>query len=116
MMFSACCRRSENAIRLSATGAQRFVVLFSRPVIRYDNFIINAVSIKNLTLEKQLWRRPLKRTGIGEALQLAVARPRIAHLGRRVLLRCRHRLCRLTFFERRDRRAGSCLDTPKSSM
>jgi hypothetical protein len=90
-MFSACCRRSENAIRLSATGAQRFVVLFSRPVIRYDNFIINAVSIKNLTLEKQLWRRPLKRTGIGEALQLAVARPRIAHLGRRVLLRCRHR-------------------------
>jgi hypothetical protein len=30
----------------------------------------------------------LKRTGIGEALQLAVARPRIAHLGRRVLLRC----------------------------
>jgi hypothetical protein len=25
----------------------------------------------------------LKRTGIGEALQLAVARPRIAHLGRR---------------------------------
>jgi hypothetical protein len=90
--------------------------LFSRPVIRYDNFIINAVSIKNLTLEKQLWRLPLKRTGIGEALQLAVARPRTAHLGRRVLLRCPPSLVQTDVFERRDRRAGSCLDTPKSSM